>query len=150
MSFDRKQWRELYYIANREKMLNRNKQYNKENRDIINDRRRGNRTVENLSGRYSLTKKQWDDLFMSQGNKCGICKTTEAGHPHGWNTDHDHETNKVRGILCHECNLALGYYEKKLLPILEQMHKYLKGEQNENNHRLNSGSNGNTSKQPLL
>src|SRR6516164_1523586 len=65
--------------------------------------------------RYGLTPEQWEALFDSQGRACGICKrATPNGH--GWHTDHCHSTNKVRGILCHDCNIAVGAYERVILP----------------------------------
>ena len=59
---------------------------------------------------YGITQEQWDTLFTSQGNKCGNpgCGATEPGGKFHWNTDHDHVTGEVRGILCHHCNRLLG------------------------------------------
>lgn len=36
--------------------------------------------------------------------KCDVCDGVE-----GLSIDHDHETGKVRGLLCRGCNLALGH-----------------------------------------
>ena len=50
-----------------------------------------------------------DALMARQGNRCGICRTdTPPGR--GWCIDHDHETGKVRGVLCHFCNVGLGNF----------------------------------------
>ena len=41
------------------------------------------------------------------------CRTTDPG-PQGWHTDHDHETEKVRGELCGGCNKALGFIQDNI------------------------------------
>ena len=57
--------------------------------------------------KYGLTKETWEALFDSQGRRCAVCKSeTPVGKR--WHTDHNHVTNKVRGILCHNCNVTLG------------------------------------------
>jgi hypothetical protein len=38
--------------------------------------------------------------------------------------DHDHETGKVRGVLCYLCNLALGYVHDDV-KVLQTMIDYL-------------------------
>lgn len=58
--------------------------------------------------RYGITLEQWEDLFSRQGCVCGLCRSDKPGQ-RGWATDHDHETGRVRGILCHRCNLILGW-----------------------------------------
>ena len=52
------------------------------------------------------------NLLEKQNNLCFICE--EVGFKmredvkSQLNVDHDHETGKVRGLLCHNCNRALG------------------------------------------
>jgi hypothetical protein len=48
-------------------------------------------------------------VFKAQNRCCAICKTPVPNTKKGWNTDHDHKTNKVRGVLCGRCNSILGY-----------------------------------------
>lgn len=60
-----------------------------------------------LKHKYKMTQEEWDVLFTSQGNACAICKAEEPGTKYHWHTDHCHDTNKVRGILCHRCNSFL-------------------------------------------
>lgn len=72
---------------------------------------------------YGITSDQWWDMFEEQNSKCKICKSdTTAGH--NWHTDHCHETNKVRGILCYHCNLLLGM-AKDDVNVLKQAIDYL-------------------------
>jgi Recombination endonuclease VII len=61
--------------------------------------------------KYDLTPEQWEQMFDAQGRRCAndLCKATEPGRGGGWPTDHCHKTKKVRGILCHNCNIALGH-----------------------------------------
>ena len=57
--------------------------------------------------RYGLTQSEYDTMMAIQGGLCPICKTDQPG-PKGWCIDHDHESGKVRAILCFRCNLSLG------------------------------------------
>jgi DNA-binding transcriptional regulator YdaS (Cro superfamily) len=47
--------------------------------------------------------------FAEQGFKCALCG---AKKPRGkaWHADHDHDTGRFRGILCHLCNCGLGHF----------------------------------------
>ncbi len=56
-------------------------------------------------------------MLEGQNGVCKICKKVnnrmnyKTGKPERLVVDHDHETKKVRGLLCHKCNLAVGMYE---------------------------------------
>lgn len=65
----------------------------------------------NLLKKYGISGSEWDALFESQGRKCAICPSEHPKSKTGWHTDHCHRTGKVRGILCHGCNHALGAVE---------------------------------------
>jgi hypothetical protein len=54
--------------------------------------------------KYGLTIAEYDALLADQHGTCAIC----AGTPRYFVIDHDHETNRVRGLLCNRCNLAIG------------------------------------------
>lgn len=66
-----------------------------------------------LFNRVGITLKQKEELFESQRSKCASCGATEPGTKVGWHTDHDHKTKFIRGVLCHKCNMLLGFFEKQ-------------------------------------
>lgn len=53
-----------------------------------------------LEKKYGLSIEQYRKMLKH----CGVC-----GSKHRLGIDHNHETNKVRGILCRSCNSALGF-----------------------------------------
>ncbi len=81
---------------------------------------------------YGITIEDYDNLLESQNGVCAICKNIESHKTNGkiidvLSVDHNHDTGKVRGILCHECNSLLGLARDNI-EILEKAIKYLKGE----------------------
>lgn len=62
-----------------------------------------------LRNKYNMTIEEHEALFASQGFACGACGTPTPNSKKGWSTDHCHETETVRGILCHHCNVGLGH-----------------------------------------
>lgn len=62
-----------------------------------------------LRRRYGVTSAQVDTMVEVQFGKCAVCQTAPAEH-----VDHDHETGAVRGILCFNCNGALGHVRDRI------------------------------------
>ena|SRR5579859_1362103 len=60
--------------------------------------------------KYDITPEYWDELFRLQAGKCGICGKHFSSDSRSIHVDHDHETGKVRGLLCHLCNTKLDWY----------------------------------------
>jgi hypothetical protein len=57
--------------------------------------------------RYNLTPAQYAEMIYIQRNRCAICgKPAEGKSLH---IDHNHTTGKVRGLLCHNCNVLIGH-----------------------------------------
>ena len=58
--------------------------------------------------KYGLTRQTIDDILLEQSWLCAMC-----GIPIGYadSVDHNHDTGKVRGILCTKCNRALGLFQ---------------------------------------
>lgn len=97
--------------------------YNQENKD--------KRRKASLNSRRKLHANFPPDLFNKrfeeQGNVCAICKSQTAGGRGEFHADHDHETKQPRGILCHNCNIALGNFKDNiefLMAAVEYLKKY--------------------------
>jgi hypothetical protein len=79
-----------------------------------------------LVKKYGLTSKDYDIMLESQGSKCAICKTIEPGGRGKFHVDHNHNTGRVRGLLCYRCNVGIGYFDDdpiKLLQAIEYIDK---------------------------
>ena len=73
--------------------------------------------------RYGVSDEKYQELLMSQDGKCAICNLAPSGKK-GLCVDHDHETGKVRKLLCHPCNSSLGLLNENL-DTLENMKRYI-------------------------
>jgi hypothetical protein len=79
---------------------------------------------------YGLTEEDYERMLKEQDGVCGICKKEEAaksntGYTKNLAVDHCHHTGKIRGLLCHNCNIAIGKL-KDDVSLLESALKYLK------------------------
>lgn len=68
---------------------------------------------------YGVTQEEYDRVFAEQDGKCAICRKPPSGRPNGkardvlepcLHKDHDHVTKRFRGLLCGNCNTALGLF----------------------------------------
>lgn len=58
-----------------------------------------------LKHKYGITKSDYENLLKKQNGKCAICGERSEKKLH---VDHNHETGRVRGLLCHNCNITIG------------------------------------------
>ena len=59
---------------------------------------------------YGITLAEYDRMFTEQAGRCFICGRTQETQL--LSVDHDHETGKVRRLLCVYCNNCLAWFEK--------------------------------------
>lgn len=66
----------------------------------------------NWKAKYGITPEEFYAKLAAQNNKCAICGRDMNDYTRIFCVDHNHTTNKVRGLLCDPCNYGLGFYEK--------------------------------------
>jgi len=118
-----KAWR----IAHAEELKVYRKKYNDEHREEIKawqQTYQEKRKILARIRRYGITDIEFNTLLEKQGGTCAVCKMI------GWNgkgphVDHNHKTGKVRGILCSNCNAAVGMM-KDNRKIVQGLVEYMK------------------------
>ena len=131
-------WKKYYYGKNHAKILlqksirNAREEVKKQNSILAKEYRAKNREklkqkssewyYKNYKQKlYSLSEEEYKKLLEKQNGKCAICfcegKTLCI--------DHDHKTKKVRGLLCHSCNMGLGFFHDNI-DILQNAKEYAK------------------------
>ena len=77
---------------------------------------------------FNITLEEYNQLLLSQNGVCAICGEPETSTNRGkikcLSVDHDHETGKIRGLLCQKCNQGLGNF-KDSLELIEKTKQYL-------------------------
>lgn len=76
-----------------------------------------------LKLKFNLTLEQYDQMLEQQNGKCAICNQIDVSGKR-LSVDHDHQTGKIRGLLCMNCNLLLGRVESTP-ELFSKMMKYL-------------------------
>lgn len=65
-----------------------------------------------LKKKYGMTLLDYDLMVDEQGGQCAICRAEEKLY-----VDHNHDTGKIRGLLCNTCNRAIGLLKDDSLTI---------------------------------
>ena len=73
---------------------------------------------------YGITNVEYEEMLERQSFCCAGCGLHENELGKKLHVDHNHETGTVRGLLCGNCNRALGLVKENLKTLVE-LQKYL-------------------------
>ena len=86
-----------------------------------NDRRTPNgsyRICKHCRSKYrriiDISQKEYDEILRTQNNECAICGKDAEEFKSALGVDHNYKTDKIRGLLCTNCNLGLGHFKDSL------------------------------------
>lgn len=70
-----------------------------------------------LRQRYGITLAEYNAQLRRQAHRCAICRRPETmryknGTLRRLAVDHDHVTGRLRGLLCHRCNILVWAFEE--------------------------------------
>ena len=89
-----------------------------------------------LKNKFGIEHGGYEKMLAAQGGKCALCDRPDGGRvgtqgkwkSNHFNVDHDHKTGRVRGLLCHKCNVRVGAYEGLLADVgIHKLIAYLDG-----------------------
>lgn len=97
-----------------------NREWRKKNPDKCHDAYERNylsKLDSKLRNEYGIDLEQYRAMLVIQNDSCAICNKTTVEEGKRLSVDHCHSTGKVRGLLCHQCNVGLGVFRdnKKFL-----------------------------------
>ena len=85
-----------------------------------------------LQRQFGITLAEYSQMVADRSNKCDICGQQETqmrgGKVKALAVDHNHTTGAVRGLLCSDCNTALGKFrdsEDILSSAIAYLRKYV-------------------------
>jgi Recombination endonuclease VII len=64
-----------------------------------------------LKTQFGISLEDYEKILESQNGVCAICGGGAGRKNSRFAVDHDHETGRVRGLLCLYCNTRLGWLE---------------------------------------
>jgi len=137
--------RKRYREENKEKISNRRKEYREKNKEKIRenhskwynsigkDYKSDPKNVMNsrasvIKKKYGISIDELSDMLDKQKGCCKICGETliRPDSQNSYHIDHNHDTGDVRGLLCSNCNMAIGLmYDNP--EIVMSVYNYLKG-----------------------
>ena len=61
-----------------------------------------------------MSESKYQEILATQNNQCAICCRDAKEFKSALNVDHDYKTDKIRGLLCTNCNMGLGHFKDSL------------------------------------
>lgn len=96
-----KQRTQEWRLANPEKYAETQARFRASGGKKVADRR------SHLKRKFGITPEQYEAMLAAQGGGCAICERPPR-EDISLHVDHDHETGRIRGLLCFRCNNSLG------------------------------------------
>jgi len=132
----RKEHLEVIKIKNRKYILEHpdkynNPDYHKSYREKNKDRLRITHLKWYLEKNFKLTLDQYNQMLKEQNGVCAICGKNETNidgrskKNKRLSVDHNHESGKIRELLCDKCNQGLGLFQENIDTLLNAIN-YLK------------------------
>jgi len=100
------QWKKDWIAKNSEQHKKYLKEYYQDNKELC-DKLRRKSEIKRL---YGLDIDDYEIMVGQQNNKCYICG--QSPKKNALAVDHDHQTGKIRKLLCSGCNHHVGIIEK--------------------------------------
>lgn len=84
---------------------------------------------QSLKAKYGINQEDYAKMLQAQDFCCAICgdhytENKVGKHVDSLSVDHNYETGKIRGLLCNQCNRALGML-KDSPALLKRAYNYL-------------------------
>lgn len=120
---EHKKERKIWLDKNRKQINKNHSEWCKDHPD--------NRKNSQLKINFGITLEKYNQMLEAQNGLCAICGKEETSIDIRTNNkfalavDHNHKSNKVRGLLCGSCNKTLGHVKDNIF-ILEKAIDYLK------------------------
>ncbi len=97
----------VYYLLNPEIRISKNAKQKAVKSYTDSDRLKAKSRM--LKHRYGISIEDYNIMYENQNGACGICnEQRHLGTDNGLYVDHNHKTGAVRGLLCPNCNAAIG------------------------------------------
>ena len=78
-----------------------------------------------LKKKYGLSFIEYNELLERQNFSCAICNKNQSDCKTLLHVDHCHESGKIRGLLCMNCNTGIGSL-KESTDLLQKAIEYIK------------------------
>jgi predicted restriction endonuclease len=110
----------LYRLGHKDEIAAYQKQYRQDHKAELAARNREDKLIR----KFGIDLEQYNQMLTAQDGRCAICGSHQNEYKKAFAVDHDHNTGKIRGLLCHKCNSLLGH-AKDDIEILRSATRYL-------------------------
>lgn len=114
---EKTKYNKKYWQTNKIKLVEHSKEYRQTEKGKLACRRR------DLKKSFGITLGEFDLMAENQNGICAICGNINI-NGHRLCVDHDHETGKIRALLCDHCNHLLGCAKENVI-VLQSAINYL-------------------------